>query len=545
MSTKRLDGVLFSKMLINGLSCLRANEEELNSMNVFPVADGDTGTNMCLTLENGVKSAKPTKELYTFLHFLSEGMLYGARGNSGVILSQLFSGFCSELGRYSSVSAVELKNAFTRAYKCAYSSVVCPVEGTILTVSREGIENIRHQVRRDTTIEQFLSMYTAEMRKSLSYTPQLLPDLKEAGVVDSGAMGYILIIEGMLKYLYGETFDVKPLNTQSASAEPDYSLFDENSPFLEGYCMEFILQRMNDNAYDSSFRLPAYIKELESLGSSLVAVENGFRVKIHIHTKAPGRIIELSQRYGEFLSFKLENMQLQHNEKLSSSLKKHKHSPIAVIAVADGEGMKNIYSENGCLNIIEGGASMNCSAQDFAELFREANADKIIVLPNHKNIIPAAIQAGKLSKLDNVIVIPTENMVEGYFTLAMDVPDSDDTDFRIRQMQNAAEGLQSISVTRAVRDSHFHGIHCHAGDYIAFVGSDLVAVDSQPDKLIFAAIDSIEIEDKCACVLFRGEGVNEDEELALTEAIADRYPWLEFSFLYGGQSIYPWLIGII
>ncbi len=545
MNTKRVDGALFGKMLINGLSFLRANEEELNKLNVFPVADGDTGTNMCLTLENGIRTAKANKELGGYLKKISEGMLYGARGNSGVILSQLFNGFCLELSRYYAVSTFELRNAFIRAYKTAYNSVVRPVEGTILTVSREGIENIKYQVRRDTSVEQFLSMYVAEMRKSLSHTPDLLPDLKEAGVVDSGALGYILIIEGMLKYLYGETVASLPIQSKSESIEPDYSLFDEFSPFLEGYCMEFILQRMKDSAYDSGFRLPAYIKDLESLGSSLVAVEDGMRVKVHIHTRVPARIIELSQRYGEFLSFKLENMQLQHNEKLASEEKQKEHLPIHIISVVNGKGMEETFSGIGCHTLIRGGPSMNTSAQEFSEAFRKANAEKILVLPNDKNIIPSAIQAAELSRLDNVVIIPTENMVEGYFTLAVDVPDSINCDFRIRQMQAGTEGLDTVCITKSVRDSNYRGIHCKAGDYLAFHGGDLVAVDSDCRRLIISSVSEINTEDKSACVLFRGCDAEDSEEDVISDALGEAFPSLEFSFLYGGQDIYPWLIGII
>ncbi len=544
MNIKRIDGILFGKMLQNGLANLKTIEEKLNMLNVFPVADGDTGTNMCLTLENGLRTAKPNKELGTFLRSVSEGMLYGARGNSGVILSQLFNGFATELARCYSAATGEFKNGFYRAYKVAYSSVVRPVEGTILTVAREGIENIRHQIRRDTSIEQFFSMYIAEMQKSLSYTPQLLPELKEANVVDSGAMGYIAIIEGMLKYLYGENIKYTP-TTVKENSDPDFSLFDENSNFLEGYCMEFILQRLNNNAYDSSFRMASYLKDLEVLGNSIVAIENGSRVKIHIHTRVPGRIIELSQRYGEFISFKLENMQLQHNEKLEMDKKLQPKSVLSIISVVNGEGMKEIFSGIGCDIILEGGASSNPSAQDFAEAYSSANADYIVVLPNDKNIIAAAKQAAELRKMENVIILPTRNMVEGYFTLAMDVPDSKDAQFRIRQMKSGAESIHTVSLALAARDSSYHGIQCKTGDCLAFLDGELAAVDSQLSSALVSALLTESIEEKSAFVLFRGKEVAETEEEKLSEILSEKFPDIELSFLYGGQIIYPWLIGIL
>ena len=545
MNTKRVDGALFAKMLANGLAKLRVNEEKINKLNVFPVADGDTGTNMRLTLESGVNSSKATKELGGYLRSVSEGMLYGARGNSGVILSQLFSGFSAELARYYAVSSMELRNAFYRAYRTAYNSVVRPVEGTILTVAREGVENILHQVRRDTSVEQLLSMYLAEMKKSLSYTPELLPELKEAGVVDSGALGYITIVEGMLNYLYGEKIEYDSPTPTYGGDEPDYSLFDENSPFIEGYCMEFILQRMNDCAYDPSFRLASYIKELESLGNSLVAVENGRRVKIHIHTRAPARIIELSQRYGEFLSFKLENMQLQHNEKLASDSRQKERLPLAVISVVNGSGMHEIFSGIGCSALLEGGPAMNTSSREFSDVFRKLNAENILVLPNDKNIIPSARQAVELSKLSNVTILPTENMVEGYFSLAMDAPDSNDCDYRIRQISSGVEGLESLLVTKAVKDSSYHGMYCKTGDCLAFHNGQLIAVDSDSEKLIVASIKALKPEDKSACVLFRGNDADEREEERLSSALCDAFPWLEINILYGGQATYSWLIGII
>lgn len=544
MNNKRIDGITFGKMLQNGLANLKTIEEKLNMLNVFPVADGDTGTNMCLTLENGLRSAKPNKELGTFLRSVSEGMLYGARGNSGVILSQLFNGFAMELSRCYSVGTGEIKNGFYRAYKVAYSAVVRPVEGTILTVAREGIENIRHQIRRDTSIEQFFSMYVAEMQKSLSYTPQLLPELKEANVVDSGAMGYIAIIEGMLKYLYGENIVYTPTPIKENN-DPDFSLFDENSKFIEGYCMEFILQRLNNNAYDSSFRLAAYLKDLEGLGNSIVAIENGSRVKIHIHTRVPGKIIELSQRYGEFISFKLENMQLQHNEKLEMERKQKPKVPISVISVVNGEGMKEIFSGIGCEIILEGGASSNPSAQDFADAYSSTNAEFIVVLPNDKNIIASAKQAVELRGMDNVVILPTKNMIEGYFTLAMDVPDSNDAKFRIRQMESGAKSIHTVSLARAARDSSYHGIQCKTGDCLAFLDGELAAVDSKLSSALISALLTESLDDKSAFVLFRGKDVDETEEEKLSEILSEKFPDIELSFLYGGQSIYPWLIGIL
>lgn len=548
MSTKRIDGILFDGMLKNGLANLRASEQELNILNVFPVADGDTGTNMCLTLENGLSSAVCGKELGPYLKSVSEGMLYGARGNSGVILSQLFAGLSQELSRCSSAGIGELKNGFFRAYKTAYAAVIRPVEGTILTVAREGIENILRQIRRDTTVERFFTMYIAEMRKSLSFTPELLPELKEAGVVDSGAMGYIAIIDGMLRYLYGEKLEdrTSSLPAPAPAREVDLSLFNEDSSFVDGYCMEFILQRMNASAYDSIFRLPGFVKELETLGNSLVAVESGKRVKVHIHTHAPAQIISLAQRYGEFLTFKMENMQVQHNDHDVTVSRKREHVPLRIISVVNGKGMRELFSGFGCDELLDGGPTMNTPAQEFVSALRRADADAVVILPNDKNIQLAARQAVSICRMENVTVLPTNSMVEGYFALAMDVPDSRDTGYRIRQMQLGLQNVTTLSATAAVRNSTWHGLQCRKGDRIAFLNGELIAADTGWVDVLMSAIAHVEdIGDKETCLIFRGLEADEEEMRALADRIGTAYPNLELDLLEGGQSVWPWLLGIV
>ncbi len=342
MSNIKINGVQLEKMLKNGLNNLLSHKDEVNKLNVFPVPDGDTGTNMSLTLSHGLNSAASRQEAGPYLKAVSDGMLLGARGNSGVILSQLFKGLYTELARAGVITPALFRNALIRAYKTAYASVVHPVEGTILTVAREGIEHIRTQVTRRTTIEEFLAMYAAEMRKSLSFTPELLPVLKESGVIDSGAYGYILIFEGMLDQLYGKLHQAQEPDeavTMSASQPPiDASYFNENSAFEEGYCMEFILQLMKGEKYTQRFILKSYIEDLKLYGTSIVVVQDGRRIKVHIHTFIPAKIITLSQEFGEFLTFKLENMQLQHNEAFASA--KGEKKALAVIAAVNGARLR-------------------------------------------------------------------------------------------------------------------------------------------------------------------------------------------------------------
>lgn len=547
MSIKRIDGPLLDGMLKNGLANLRAAEEKINILNVFPVADGDTGTNMRLTLENGLNSAKPVKELGVYLKSVSTGMLYGARGNSGVILSQLMNGFYQELARVPSADTGEVKRAFIRAYQTAYSSVIRPVEGTILTVAREGIEHIRSQITRRTTIDQLLSMYVAEMRKTLAYTPELLAELKEAGVVDSGGLGYITIVDGMLKYLNGEVLTGGGDEPPSAPSAPnlDLSLFNEESSFIEGYCMEFILQLLLDPAYNQEFRLSGFIKKLESRGNSIVAVQDGKRVKVHIHTKIPASVITLAQNYGEFISFKLENMQVQHNEHSRAVKAQKKSVPLHVITVAEGDGMHELFASAGAGAVLDGGPSMNTSAQEFISAFSETEAERYVVLPNDKNITLAAKQAATLSPGKNVTVLPTKSMVECYFALAMDVADSPDLDYRIRQMELGAEGVVTLSVAKSAKDTTYHGMSVRADEWLAFIGGEPAAcADTRVEALLRGLSAVPDIGEKESCILFRGAFADEAEESVLEEKLGDAFPDLELTFIYGGQSVYDWLVGL-
>ncbi len=551
MKTKRINGLLFERMLRNGIANLGARELELNKLNVFPVADGDTGTNMLLTADGGVRHAHSAEELGVYLKILSEGMLLGARGNSGVILSQLFKGIYMELNRCAAASPGDMRNALIRAYRAAYDSVIQPVEGTILTVTREGIEHIRGQIDRSTTMETLFSMYIAEMKKTLRYTPDLLPALKEAGVVDSGAMGYIVLIEGMLKYLYGEVIQpVTARQTAAAASSIDEALFNENSAFEDGYCLEFLLQLMAGPRYAERFRLNSFIDDMGLYGSSLVVVQDGKRVKVHIHTFKPARVIAASQEYGEFLTFKLENMQLQHNERTQSlapapSAPK-KHASLAVVAAVNGKGMQSLYRELGCSNVIDSGATMNTSSQEFLEAIRQADADAIVVLPNSGNTLRAAEQAVALSGAQNIRVLPTQSTVEGYFALAMDVVDSPDTASRIQQMQDGMRSVTTVTASRVSREFSFQGRPHRVGEEIALVNGEIAAVAESWVEAVTAAVQSVEdIQDKESCVVFRGEGMPESCEAELEAALGAVCPALELSFLDGGQPVYHWQIGIL
>ncbi|MBQ6077892.1 MAG: DAK2 domain-containing protein [Clostridia bacterium] len=551
MNTRRVNGQLFEKMLRNGLVNLKRHRDEINALNVFPVADGDTGTNMCLTVEKGLQFAQSSAELYPYLKLLSEGMLFGARGNSGVILSQLFTGFYQELSRCSAANVADLRNAFIRAYRVAYRAVACPVEGTILTVAREGIERSRSQIDRRTSVETLLSIYVAEMKKSLAETPELLPVLKESNVVDSGGAGYICIIEGMLKYLYGDVLsdDERPVPVTESVQAPDgtvsLELFNENTAFEHGYCLEFLLQLMKGKQYTQRFRLDAFIEDLQLYGNSIVATQADRRVKVHIHTFKPAKVIRAAQEYGEFLTFKLENMHIQHAERERKLAEKKPHRPLSVVAVANGDGMIRTFEELGCDVVLDGGPTMNTSSEEFVKAFANIDADAIVVLPNNKNIVRAAEQAVQLSGRTDVTVLPTASMTEGYCALTMDIRDSQDVDLRIRQMREGAGSNESIAVAVATRNITRDGVSCTAGQSIVLEGDALKAAADDPFEALSTALNGVEgLDERECCVVFLGEDAPNADEERLTALLEDVNPMIEVTCIRGDQHIYRWLLGI-
>lgn len=556
MNERKINGLQLHNMLLNGLANIAQHEEEINDLNVFPVPDGDTGTNMRLTLENGLKSVKLSQEVGAFLKSLSSGMLMGARGNSGVILSQIFKGFYLELAKCSYIGPGELRNMLITGYKTAYKSVVRPAEGTILTVTREGIENIRRQITRNSTIDEILAMYTAEMKKSLAQTPNLMECLKEAGVVDSGAYGYILIMEGCLKYLYGETLVNKSSTMPDGELAKlnDRTLFNENSSFIDGYCMEFILQLMRGEKYIRTYREASFVEDLKALGNSIVVTTDGMRVKVHIHTLKPAKVIAYVNRYGEFVTFKLENMQIQHNEhirKLDEKKKKEipvserPHKTLATVAVVQGEGMKNIFSEFGCDVVIDGGESMNTSSKEFIDAFNLCNSDAIVVLPNNKNTLLAAQQAVNLSEGKKVYIIPTNNMAEGYYAIASDINDSDDIKMRVKMMNNGLDELNTLSFVTAQKDTVYSGKTCKVGDELCFMNNHLISVS---DSRVKAVVDNIshmdDIEDKENCVIFRGLDISDSEMTQIEDELSSKFPMMEVAVLEGGQHLYYLIVAL-
>lgn len=543
MKIKRIDGLMFEKMARNALANLQNNESQINDMNVFPVTDGDTGTNMLLTLANGLDSAQTNKHLGNYLKQLSEGMLLGARGNSGVILSQIFKGFCDELESDSVADVSELRDAFIRAYKTAYRSVTRPVEGTILTVAREGIENIKTQIGRNVFVPNLFSMYLAEMRKTLAQTPEMLSVLKDANVVDSGGYGYVLLIEGMEKTLYGEEIVAKSPAERKVKTT-NTSLFNENSTFELGYCMEFLLQTLKGRA---TLRIDDYTKQLNTMGSSLVVVQNRSIVKVHIHTKDPSPIITYSQKFGEFTSFKLENMQVQHDElRVKEETKAKKpHKPVGIIAISNGTGVAELFESFNCDVVIDGGKTMNTSAEEIVEALQSLSADKIVLYPNHENIFKAAEQAVAISGLENVVIMPSKSVIECYYSLAMDNGDDSNLDSRIRSLVNGCNAITTISVTQCVKDCVCNQIICIKGQYVILLDGSPIACVKTYDDVIETLREKSLLANREACIVFTGMDATDFDEQHMQNRIEGICPGLEIAFVDGQQRVYNLIIGLV
>ena len=541
---RRLNGIIFQQMVRNGLNNIRAEEQKINSMNVFPVADGDTGTNMRLTLQNGFTKAQTNKHLGLYLKDLAAGMLLGARGNSGVILSQLFKGMSIALADKGFINPGELRVALIKCYQTAYSAVVNPVEGTILTVAREGIEHIQSRIVGGISFETTLRLYLKEMNKSLQKTPELLEVLKEASVLDSGAYGYVIIIEGMYKFLVGEDIKIDDEYVpEIVQAAPIY--FDENSDFVDGYCMEFLLQLLNKKTYVKPFKLNEFIEILKPLGNSLVALQEGSIVKIHIHTVVPSQVIDIAREYGEFINFKLENMQLQHNE--FSIVKQKDNSPLkelGIIAVVNGDNIAEAYKEFGCDIVIPASGNMNVSSKEFLDAISSLNAKNIIIFPNNSNTFGAANQAINLAKAeDHIFICPTKTMMEGLIALQMDLPD-DETNNRLSEFNNNIKNAVTIAVTSATKNYEKDGFCCKISDKIALINDELAASGVDVVSAIKDAIENkIDLTDKSGMLVYLGKSADSDLENQLNEYLSE-VDGVDYQIIEGGQDIYDVLIGL-
>ena len=552
MEIRVIDGNTFRRMLCGGANGIRTHIDEINELNVFPVPDGDTGTNMSRTIDSGVLKISGNEDatLNNVATEFAKGSLFGARGNSGVILSQFFAGICEGLADKHTATVYELSEAYIEGVKRSYSAVTNPVEGTILTVFRESAEYAKENLTDDSTLEDFLKLNIEQAERSLVKTKEILPVLTEADVVDSGGAGYLCIAKGMYASLMGENESSELItdSKQEAVSKINYDLFTADTVLEYGYCTECLVRLQNSKTDIEAFDAQAFASELEVLGcNSIVAIKDGDVLKMHAHTMTPAVILTLCQKYGEFLNVKIENMCLQHSEKESEEQKKPKrvHKRYGVVTVSTGDGMKALFEDLGADVIIDGGQTGNPATEQFLDAFGELDADYILVLPNNSNILLTARQAAELWDGGNITVIPTKTIPEGYAALSVFNSSVEDLDDQISDLLAAKDAVVSGELTVAIRDSVIGGVSVKEGEYIGILGGELVASNPSPTEAMKEMIEKTDdLDDREIITLFVGENVDDVARVAMTEIIEDSFPDHVLEVRIGGQKVYDYLVAI-
>ncbi len=551
-----IDGTMFVSMLREGTRNLSANKQLVNDLNVFPIPDGDTGDNMLMTISSGYEASAShqAKGLYEVAEQAARGMLMGARGNSGVILSRIFAGIAAG---FTGSTEADIK-LFGQALECgvreSYKSVSVPVEGTMLTVYREAVEYANSRLTPESTFDTYFDDMWQELKSSLEHTPELLAVLKEAGVVDSGGAGIMYIVEGMVRAFRNEIEPDEPeFGSHSAAAKKaDFSLFDENSTLEFGYCTEFLLRLQNSKTSIDDFDLDGFISYLNSQGDSVVCFRDGSIVKAHVHTMRPGDILNHCQSFGEFLTLKIENMTLQHNENTpgasKSSLDDHpelkfsSRKKFAFVTVAIGDGIKETFTSLGVDQVVDGGQSMNPSVEDFIKAFEKIDAEHILVFPNNKNIIMTAEQAASIYDKADVRIVRTRTIGEGYCALSMIDVSSCDIDEIVKTTEETGQAAVTGTVSVASRDSTVGGIPVCKGHYIGFVGEKIYVDDPDREAAAERLSDELGAGDCDVVLILKGSGVSEDKARELLERLEKKYRRTEFIIIDGGQPVADYIL---
>ena len=536
-----INGKIWKLMLSNGANKLSNDYTEIDALNVFPVPDGDTGTNMSLTFNAGVKDALAcnSDNVCDIAKALSKGLLMGARGNSGVILSQIFRGIYQGVDSMKEINGFQLASALVNGSRVAYKAVMRPVEGTILTVVREAADYTYAFACGKagvTCLEVMQKMYD-EAIESLNRTPELLPVLAEVGVVDSGGAGLCKILEGFVAALKGEVIEKADQQKSVASATTQV----ESEEF--GYCTEFIIRLSTSGM--KNFKEESLRDSLARIGDSVVCVQDEDIVKVHVHTLTPGEALNMGQRYGEFVKLKIEIMQEQHDSILSADStpsKPAEKSKYAIITVAAGDGLKDMFTELRASYVISGGQTMNPSTEDFVDAINRVNAEHIILLPNNSNIVLAAQQAATVLDDLDIKVIPTKTIPQGLSACIMFNPDVD-FETNIAEMSDAIANVQTGQVTYAIKDTTYEGLEIKANDFMGIKDKEIVIAN--PDKMDTTRklLDMMLDEDSELVTLIYGEGVSEDEAQEIVDYIEENYD-AEVELNFGGQPVYSFIIGV-
>ncbi len=555
---KTIDARMVAKMFLGGAKNLESRKEWINELNVFPVPDGDTGTNMTLTITAAAGEVSSLTELNmeTLAKCISSGSLRGARGNSGVILSQLLRGFTKGIKDHEELDVIDLASAMQKAVETAYKAVMKPKEGTILTVAKGAALKAAELAQTLEDVEEFCSLVIEEAEDVLKKTPDMLPVLKEAGVVDSGGQGLVEVLKGAYDALLGKEVDYSFTAPKKESAVRISAETEAEIKF--GYCTEFII--MLEKAYEEKDELD-FKAFLESIGDSIVVVSDDDIVKVHVHTNDPGLAIQRALTYGSLSKMKIDNMRLEHEEKLikdasriareqkekeSAAEEKKIEEPrkeMGFISVSIGEGVGEIFKGLGVDYLIEGGQTMNPSTEDMLEAIEKVNADNVFILPNNKNIILAANQASFLTSDKRVIVIPTKTIPQGITAMVNYIPEETPRENELR-MQVEIQNVKTGQLTYAVRDTKIDDKEIHLGDIMGIGDHGILAVGADIRETALAMMEQL-VDDHSEIIgIYYGEEVSEEDAAALGDEIAEKYPNTEVEVHSGGQPIYYYVISV-
>ena len=546
MENMTIGGAMLKEMFLTGAALLEKNRAYIDSLNVFPVPDGDTGTNMSMTMQSAVKEIQNCKgtNVSDIAAAASLGALKGARGNSGVILSQILRGFARALSGKEEMAPENFAAALTTGTEAAYKAVMKPKEGTMLTVARMMAEAVTKEANEGANLYKLIDVMIDEGERALLLTPELLPVLKEAGVVDSGGKGLVTILRGFKMVIDGEEVDeyvpAPQQNTAEITGNEEGADLEALDDIEFGYCTEFFIIHLDESFSEAD--LDKLREKLMKIGDSVVVAYDSDFIKIHVHSNCPGKILQLALRLGEIDRIKIENMREQNRELLANMKKNEKEN--ALVAVSISDGIDEVYKAIGVNNLISGGQTMNPSIDSITKAIRRANARNVFVLPNNSNIIMAAQQAAAISD-HNVIVIPSKTMMQG-LSAALAYSDDVDVETNTERMTAAIKQVLSGSVTYAVRDTQFNGEKISQGDIIGLLDNVITKVGTSVDSVAVELLCSM-IENKgddCMATIFYGEGADEDSAQAVADAVNEKYPDAEITVQYGGQPLYYYYFSV-
>ncbi|MDU5333830.1 DAK2 domain-containing protein [Enterococcus sp.] len=557
MKVTEISASQFQEMVEAGAKRLQVNAEYVNSLNVFPVPDGDTGTNMNLSMTSGATAVvnSASDKVGELANVLAKGLLMGARGNSGVILSQLFRGFSKAILDVDTLNAEDLAKALVHGVETAYKAVMKPVEGTILTVARESAKAGERKARQTDDVVEVMTAVVKYGKKALDKTPDMLPVLKEVGVVDSGGQGLLFIYEGFLSALNGEfqaddTYEPSPAEMdEMVNAEHHRSVQGQlaTADIKFGYCTEIMVRLGEGPTVDSNFDYDTFRNYLDGIGDSLLVVNDDEIVKVHVHTEHPGEVMNYGQKFGALIKVKVDNMRqqhetiLEHDEEVAAfEAAPVEHQPYAVIAIAAGEGVQELFKSLGASYVISGGQTMNPSTEDILKAIKEVNADQVIVLPNNKNIFMAADQAAEVADIP-VAVVPSKTVSQG-MTAMLAFNGDQSLDDNKSAMTEMLDSVVSGQITNAIRDTAIDGVEIHEGDYLGMVDGKIVLSEADRYQATFDTLNKMISDDIEIITIIVGEEGTQAEAEKLSEAIEASYPDLEVEIHEGKQPVYPYLL---